>query len=85
MIVVDDRTDVLQVPVRAVFNRDGTYAVLVQRPTGLVTHEVRLGANNETWVEVTNGLIPDDVIVIGNQQTLQKLAGSLKTGLVQCL
>ena len=84
-IIVDDRSDVLQVPVRAIFNLYGTYAVLVQGSTGMVAHEVRLGANNETWVEVTNGLVPDDVIVIGNQQPLQKLAESLKTGLVQCL
>lgn len=76
-ISVDDRPDVLQVPVNAVFNHHGDYAVLTKTQTALSVRSVALGANNETNVEILNGLDSSDYVVTGDQQTLQKLADSV--------
>lgn len=76
-IFVDDRPDVLQVPVKAVFNHHGDYAVLTKTQSGLSVRPVELGVNNETSVEILNGLDSSEQVVTGDQQTLQKLADSV--------
>lgn len=76
-ISVDDRPDVLQVPVNAVFNHHGDYAVLTKTQTALCVRSVELGSNNESSVEILNGLDSSEYVVTGNQQTLQKLADSV--------
>ena len=76
-IFVDDRLDVIQVPVKAVFNHHGDYAVLVTDHSGLCVRSVELGANNETCVEITNGLDASENVVAGDQHTLRKVANSL--------
>ena len=73
-IFVDDRLEVVQVPVTTVFNYHGQYAVLVKTLNDIFVREVELGANNDTSVEIINGLDPGEIVVAGNQQTLQKLA-----------
>ena len=75
-IFVDDRIGVVQVPVQAVFNHHGDYAVLVKEPDGLSVRAIELGANNETNVEIADGLEPGEIVVIGDQQPLRKLADS---------
>lgn len=76
-VFVDDRTDVVQVPVKAVFNYHGDYAVLVKTPDGLSIRAIQLGANNDTNVEIKSGLDPGEIVVIGDQQPIRKLADSL--------
>ena len=76
-IFVDDRIGVVQVPVKGVLNHHGDYAVLVKAPDGLSVSAIQLGANNETNVEITSGLDSGEIVVIGDQQTLRKLADSI--------
>lgn len=64
-IFVDDRPDVIQVPVTAVFNHHGEYAVLVKTLSDLIVRAVELGANNDTSVEIINGLDPGEIVVTG--------------------
>src|SRR6185295_1484972 len=55
-IVVGTRTDVLVVPVNAVFaQQDGTVCHVV-RPLGIETRRVELGESNDLMVEVVSGL-----------------------------
>ncbi len=76
-IFVDDRLDIIQVPVEAVFNHDGDYAVLTKTQTGFVVRNVELGANNDSSVEILNGLNSSENVVTGDQQTLKKLAATV--------
>ena len=76
-ICVDERFDVIQVPVNAVFNYHGDYAVLEKTENALCVRNVELGANNESSVEILSGLDSSQNVVTGNQQTLQKLADSV--------
>ncbi len=76
-IFVDNRLDVIQVPVKAVFNHHGDYAVLTRTRSGLCVRDIELGANNETRVEITQGLNSGETVAVGDQHALQKLADSL--------
>lgn len=76
-IFVDDRLDVIQVPVKAVFNHHGDYAVLTKTQNGICVQNVELGANNESSVEILSGLDSSENVVTGDQQTLQKLADAV--------
>jgi HlyD family secretion protein len=81
-IFVDDRLDVFQVPVNAVFNHHGAYAVLAKTQSVPCVRVVELGANNESTVEILSGLNSSENVVTGDQQTLQKLADSVTRHLV---
>jgi len=76
-IFVDDRLDVIQVPVQAVFNHHGDYAVLAKTQSGLYVRDVELGANNDSIVEILSGLNSGETIAVGDQHALQKLAVSV--------
>jgi len=71
-IVVRTRSDVLLVPVNAVFDRQGTMVCHVVRPLGIETRQVELGESNDVIVEVVAGLGEGDQVMLtdpGNAAT----------------
>lgn len=55
-VVVGTRTDVLMVPVTAIFNHQGTRVAHVVTATGIETRPVDLGESNDRMVEIVAGL-----------------------------
>jgi HlyD family secretion protein len=55
-VIVGSRTDVLMVPVTAVFNNQGTRVVYVAGATGTDVRRVDLGESNDRMVEIVAGL-----------------------------
>jgi hypothetical protein len=76
-VVVDDRPDVLQIPVGAVFPHGGEYAVLVDSGQGLAVRPVILGVSNDTAVEVVDGLQVHERVVIDQRYELRRQAEML--------
>lgn len=65
LITVDDRPDVLQVPLRAVTRHDGKGTVLVRSPTGaFVEKTITCGASDGLTCEVKEGLSEGDVVKV---------------------
>lgn len=77
-IVVDDRRDVLQVPIRAIFRNGSQTEVLVDGPEGPQRRTVVTGVTGDSQVEIVEGLAEGDTVLSGSQQLLQQLAGSLR-------
>jgi multidrug resistance efflux pump len=63
-IVVGTRENVLLAPVTAVFERNGTFVVYLDSPTGPTERRVDVGASNDTEVEITAGLAEGDRIAL---------------------
>lgn len=55
-VIVGSRTNVLMVPVTAVFNNQGTRVVYVIGATGIEARRVDLGESNDRMVEIAAGL-----------------------------
>jgi hypothetical protein len=55
-VIVGTRTNVLMVPVTAIFNNQGTRVVYVATATGIETRPVDLGESNDRVVEIVAGL-----------------------------
>ncbi|WP_284644440.1 efflux RND transporter periplasmic adaptor subunit [Paenibacillus silviterrae] len=64
-IIIEDKRDVLLLPVEAVTQRQGKRFVSLKKADGTVdaNHEVKIGSNNSTMVEITEGLKEGDVVV----------------------
>ncbi|MEQ9407643.1 MAG: efflux RND transporter periplasmic adaptor subunit [Fuerstiella sp.] len=75
-ITVDDREDIVQVPLRAVFHYQGTHAVIVCETHGPAVRMVQPGIANREFVEVRSGLEPGDHVVIDERSALKQLATS---------
>jgi HlyD family secretion protein len=76
-ITVDDRPDVIQVPLQAVFNHNDDYAVIVLSSKGLARRVIEAGESSSDAVEVISGLIPGERVVIDEATALRQLADSL--------
>jgi len=63
-IVVGAKSDVLLVPVNAVFEQQGAMVCHVVRPLGIETRNVELGESNDTMVEVVSGLADGDQVTL---------------------
>ncbi len=63
-IVVGTRTDVLLVPVNAVFEQQGAMVCHVVRPLGIETRQVELGESNDVMVEIVSGLSDGDQVTL---------------------
>lgn len=77
-IVVDDRSDVLQVPVRAVFSYDGDYAVIVEKQGQTCLRIIEVAESNGDFIEVLSGLNVDERVVIDERFALKQLASELE-------
>lgn len=67
-ITVDDRPDVLQVPLRAVTRRNGRATVWARDPSGaFLEKSITCGATDGLNCEVREGLAPGDIVQIGER------------------
>ena len=55
-IVVGTRSDVLLLPINAVFEQRGGFVAYVVRPSGVETRAVHVGASSDVLVEIVGGL-----------------------------
>ncbi len=81
-ILVDRLPDVLAVPVGAVYSEGGKSYVFTPERGGLRHVEVKLGASNDTHVEVKEGLTAGQQVALlqtGQGRELLKLAGIAET------
>jgi multidrug efflux pump subunit AcrA (membrane-fusion protein) len=61
-IIVDELSDVIYVPVQAVANRGGKKVCFLVNGKELQSQEVKTGAFNENYIQITEGLEPGQVI-----------------------
>lgn len=76
-ILVEDRSEVLQIPVQAVFRNGPETQVLLSGPTGLQRRRVITGQCSESQVEILEGLTEGEQVLIGEQHRLRRTAGRL--------
>ncbi|MCU6791027.1 efflux RND transporter periplasmic adaptor subunit [Paenibacillus sp. WQ 127069] len=74
-ILIEDKKDVLVVPVAHVKTSNGKKVVTVKKEDGTIDseHEVKIGANNSTLIEITDGLAEGDILVTETYATTKKL------------
>lgn len=77
-VTVDDRPDVLLVPVTAVFEFDRQNLAIVEGPEGISLAPIRIGENNGSMIEVIEGLTRDQTVLTGQRVLLRQLAKSLQ-------
>lgn len=65
-ILVGTRSDVLLMPVNAVFEQDSRLVAHALTRTGIDTRAVTLGEFNDQWVEVTSGLVEGDRVLLSD-------------------
>lgn len=63
-IVVQEETDVLRVPVSALFRRGSSWAVFVHEDGRARLRLIALGARNFEWAEVTDGLAEGEEVIL---------------------
>ncbi|CAG7618095.1 hypothetical protein PAESOLCIP111_02082 [Paenibacillus solanacearum] len=64
-IIIEDKRGVLQLPTQAVQTRSGKRTVTIKKEDGTTEQkEVKVGSNNSTMVEITEGLSEGDQVVI---------------------
>lgn len=76
-IIVDDRPDIVQAPVRAVFEFNGTKAVIVSDDNVLKLQPVETGVSTNTNVEITGGLTGGEQVVVDERTYLKQRAQQL--------
>lgn len=74
-VVVDQRTNVLVVPLRAVRTQGNQKSVTVQVNGQTIQQAVTTGLSNDQSVEITKGLEQGDVVVLNQTQTRQTNVG----------
>ena len=62
-IITDESANVIAVPERATFRRDGQWYVFVVEGGNALLRPIRIGLKNDTWAEVVEGLGEADQIV----------------------
>ena len=74
-IVLDKGTDVLSVPLDAVLEEGGSRFVFVEDGAVYTKHEIVVGAKDDQYIEVRDGVLPGDrVVVQGIHQLMSALA-----------
>ncbi|MFN9717239.1 MAG: hypothetical protein ACK58L_01000 [Planctomycetota bacterium] len=73
MITAVEQSNVLQIPVGAVFRHRGQLAVLVRTEQNLVCRFVQLGRSNDLTVEVLDGLSEGETVIIDEQDEILEM------------
>jgi len=63
-IVINEQTDVLRVPVSALFRRGEDWAVFLREEGSARLRRVTLGARNFDWAQVTDGLAEGEEVIL---------------------
>ena len=78
-IVLDKGTDVLSVPLNAVLEDGGSRFVFVEYGAVYTRHEIVVGAKDDQYIEVRDGVMPGErVVVQGTHQLMNALAASFQ-------
>jgi HlyD family secretion protein len=74
-ILIEDKKDVVVVPVENVKTRNGKKVVALKKADGTIEseHEVKVGANSSTMIEITDGLAVGDTLVNQTSGSQKKL------------
>ena len=76
-IIVEDRDDVLQIPVQALLSIGETYAAYVETSEGVVLRKnIKIGSSNSKMVEIVSGLEEGEQVVM-NPKSQKKLAAEI--------
>jgi HlyD family secretion protein len=75
-ILIEDKKDVLVVPVSNVKTRNGKKVVSLKKADGTIEaeHEVKIGANSSTLIEIIDGLAAGDTLVTQTAAPTKKLS-----------
>jgi HlyD family secretion protein len=70
-IQIQDKKNILTIPIQALQSRSGKYYVALQKPDGTTEeqHEVQVGIRSTTAAEITSGLSEGDTIVMPTRKT----------------
>jgi len=63
-ILIEDLEDAVFVPVQAVLPHDGTLVCFVSEGGGTEMRKVTAGKNNERWVEILDGLVEGEIVLL---------------------
>lgn len=63
-ILVEDLDDTLYVPLQAVLPHEGGLVCFVSGAKGVETRKVEAGKNNDRWVELINGVVEGEVVLL---------------------
>ena len=69
-LIGERREEVLVIPRRALTDRGGRRVVFVQRGQRVARQEVALGLGDDEYIEVREGLVPGDRVVVRGLETL---------------
>lgn len=72
-VIVEERPEAKQVPLQAVFERDGRYYCLTHSATGLEAKQVQVGPTNDKFVVVEAGLAGNEQVVMIPQQFVDRV------------
>ena len=73
-IVLDKGTDVLSVPLDAVFEEGGSRFVFVEDGAVYTKHEIVVGVNDDQYIEIRDGVLPGErVVVQGTHQLMRAI------------
>ena len=76
VIVLEKGTEVLSVPLNAVFEDKGSWFVFVEFGETYTKQEVVVGARDDQYVEIKEGLFPEEYVVVqGQHQLLRATVG----------
>ncbi|UUZ89734.1 efflux RND transporter periplasmic adaptor subunit [Paenibacillus sp. P25] len=75
-ILVQDKKDVLQLPIQALQSQRGNYFVTLLKPDGTKeeNHPVKIGVRSKTYAEITDGLKEGDKVVVKSRSTQQSMS-----------
>lgn len=75
-IIVEDKQNVLTVPIQAVRTRGDKHYVALKKADGTVeqNHEVKVGVNNSTMLEIVDGLKEGDQVLLQQARQQSKLS-----------
>ncbi len=72
-IFVEQIPDAIQIPVHAVYEKKKHHFVLVQKGKEWETREIKIGATNDKFVTVGEGISPQEMVVLDPRNHLDKM------------
>ena len=76
-LVIEKLDDVLSVPLSAVLEDGATQIVFVESGNTYVKHEVEVGAKDDRYIEIKDGLLAGELVVVqGTHQLMRASAGT---------
>ena len=80
-IVLEKSTEVLSVPLRAVFEDAGSRFVFVEYADAYVKQEVVIGTKDDRYIEIRDGLVQGDYVVVQGQHQLLRATADVSEAL----